>query len=160
MKQKEDLLILLENPLMKRIFKGLIFMKWFKKIYREYQEIFEYLLFGLLTTIVNIVVFFLLDTVINIPYLMANAISIVVAIMFAFYTNKKYVFKSEPSTFTLVFKEFYLFVGLRLISGLFDMLTMWTLVDFMNLESNSSKIPTQFVVVILNYIFSKLIIFK
>jgi putative flippase GtrA len=151
---------LLERPLMKGKFKGLIFMNWFKKIYIEYEEIFKYLIFGLLTTIVNVVVFFLFNTVFNIPYLIANAISIVVAIIFAFYTNKKYVFKSKPSTFKLVFKQFYLFVGLRLISGLFDMLTMWIFVDFINLESNFSKILTQFVVVILNYIFSKLIIFK
>ncbi len=135
-------------------------MKWFKKIYIKYQEIFKYILFGVLTTVVNIAVFFLFDTVLNFPYLIANAISIIVAILFAFFTNQKYVFKTELPTFKLAFKEFYLFVGLRLISGLFDMLSMWTFIDFMNLETNFSKIITQFIIVVLNYIFSKLYIFK
>ncbi|MDX8046774.1 GtrA family protein [Gracilibacillus sp. S3-1-1] len=131
-----------------------------KKIYIKYQEIFRYILFGVLTTVVNITVFILFDTVFNIPYLIANAISIIVAILFAFFTNKKYVFRTESPTFKIVFKEFYLFVGLRLISGLFDMLSMWIFVDLMNLETNFSKILTQFIIVISNYIFSKLYIFK
>lgn len=135
-------------------------MDWFKKIYIKNQEIFSYILFGVLTTIVNIVVFFLLDTKFNIPYLIANAASIIVAILFAFFTTKKYVFKSKPSTFKLAIKEFYLFVSLRSISGLFDMLSMWILVDFINLETNFSKVLTQFIIVISNYVFSKLYIFK
>lgn len=135
-------------------------MEWLQKIYIKYQEVFRYILFGVLTTVVNIAVFILFDTVFNIPYLIANAISIIAAILFAFYTNKKYVFKTESSTFKIALKEFYLFTGLRLISGLFDMLSMWILVDFMNLETNFSKILTQFIIVISNYLFSKLYIFK
>lgn len=131
-----------------------------KKIYSKYEELFRYILFGGLTTLVNIAIFILLETVFNIQYLIANAVSIIVAILFAFFTNKKYVFKSERLTFKLVFKEFYLFVGLRLVSGLFDMLSMWLLVDFMNLETGFAKILTQFIIVALNYIFSKLYIFK
>lgn len=135
-------------------------MEWLQKIYIKYQEVFRYILFGVLTTVVNIAVFMLFDTVFNIPYLIANAISIIAAILFAFFTNKKYVFKTKSSTFKIAFKEFYLFTGLRLISGLFDMLSMWILVDFMNLETNFSKILTQFIIVISNYLFSKLYIFK
>lgn len=135
-------------------------MNWFKKTFMKNQEIFKYLLFGVLTTVVNIAVFFLFDTVLNFPYMIANAISIIVAILFAFFTNKKYVFKSKSQTWKLAFKAFYLFVSLRLVSGLFDMLSMWMLVDFMNLETNFSKVLTQFIIVVLNYIFSKLYIFK
>lgn len=135
-------------------------MNWFKKIFIKDQEIFKYILFGVLTTVVNIAVFFLFDTVLNFSYIIANAISIIAAILFAFFTNKKYVFKAKSQSFKLAFKEFYLFVGLRSVSGLFDMLSMWMLVDFMNLETNLSKILTQFIIVVLNYIFSKLYIFR
>lgn len=135
-------------------------MNWFKKIFIKDQEIFKYILFGVLTTVVNIAVFFLFDTVLNFSYIIANAISIIAAILFAFFTNKKYVFKSKAQSWKLAFKEFYLFVGLRSVSGLFDMLSMLMLVDFMNLETNLSKILTQFIIVVLNYIFSKLYIFR
>jgi len=135
-------------------------MNWLKKIFIKDQEIFKYILFGVLTTVVNIAVFFLFDTVLNFSYIIANAISIIAAILFAFFTNKKYVFKAKSQSWKLAFKEFYLFVGLRSVSGLFDMLSMWMLVDFMNLESNLSKILTQFIIVVLNYIFSKLYIFR
>ena len=135
-------------------------MNWLKKIFIKDQEIFKYILFGVLTTVVNIAVYFLFDTVLNFSYIIANAISIIAAILFAFFTNKKYVFKAKSQSWKLAFKEFYLFVGLRSVSGLFDMLSMWMLVDFMNLESNLSKILTQFIIVVLNYIFSKLYIFR
>lgn len=135
-------------------------MKWLKKIFTKDQEIFKYILFGVLTTVVNIAVFFLFDTVLNFSYIIANAISIIAAILFAFFTNKKYVFKVKSQSWKLAFKEFYLFIGLRSVSGLFDMLSMWMLVDFMNLDTNLSKILTQFIIVVLNYIFSKLYIFR
>lgn len=135
-------------------------MNWLKKIFIKDQEIFKYIFFGVLTTVVNIAVFFLFDTVLDFSYIIANAISIIAAILFAFFTNKKYVFKAKSQSLKLAFKEFYLFVGLRLVSGLFDMLSMWMLVDFMNLDTNLSKILTQFIIVVLNYIFSKLYIFR
>ncbi|SDK59891.1 GtrA family protein [Lacicoccus qingdaonensis] len=135
-------------------------MNWLKKIFIKDQEILKYILFGVLTTVVNIAVFFLFDTVLNFSYMIANVISIIAAILFAFFTNKKYVFKAKSQSWKLAFKEFYLFVGLRSVSGLFDMLSMFMLVDFMNLETNLSKILTQFIIVVLNYIFSKLYIFR
>lgn len=135
-------------------------MNWMNKIYERYREFIDYAIFGVLTTIVNIVVFFLLDTVLNIPYLIANAIAIILSILFAFFTNKKYVFKSKPPTFKVAFREFYLFVGFRLVSGLFDMLSMWILVDLLVMGTNLAKIVTQFIVVALNYLFSKFFVFK
>lgn len=135
-------------------------MKWLKNLYVEHQEIIEYIFFGGLTTLVNLVVFYLFDTVFDVSYLIANAISIIVSILFAFFTNKLFVFKSKSPNFKAAFKEFYLFVGLRLVSGIFDMLSMWLLVDFISLDTNLSKILTQFIIVILNYVFSKLYIFK
>lgn len=127
---------------------------------KENREVIEYIIFGVATTIVNIVVFFVFDTILDISYLVANFISIVAAILFAYFTNKIFVFKSKSPTWQHAFKEFFLFIGLRAASGLFDMLSMWVMVDQFNLDTNLSKILVQFIIVVLNYLFSKLYIFK
>lgn len=131
-----------------------------KKLFFKYEEAIIYLVFGVLTTIVNIVVFYLLDSVLGVQYLIANAAAIVLSILFAFFTNKKYVFKSKSETFQSWLREFILFCGFRAVSGLFDMLSMWILVDFIALDTNIAKIATQFIVVVLNYFFSKFFVFK
>ncbi|MER2226633.1 MAG: GtrA family protein [Carnobacterium sp.] len=131
-----------------------------KNLVSKYEEIIGYLIFGGLTTVVNIVVFYLFDSVFEVHYLIANAIAIVVSILFAFFTNKKYVFKSSTPTVQLWLKEFSLFVSFRLLSAIFDMGSMWLLVDGLNLNANVAKVITQFIVVVLNYGFSKFFIFK
>ncbi len=131
-----------------------------KNLVSKYEEIIGYLIFGGLTTVVNIVVFYLFDSVFEVHYLIANAIAIVVSILFAFFTNKKYVFKSSTPTVQLWLKEFSLFVSFRLLSAVFDMGSMWLLVDGLNLNANVAKVITQFIVVVLNYGFSKFFIFK
>lgn len=135
-------------------------MEKIKQLLKKYEEAISYLVFGGLTTVVNIVAFFLLDTVLNMQYLVANLIAIIVSILFAFFTNKRYVFKSKSETLRDWLKEFLLFVGFRAVSGVFDMLSMWILVDFLQIDTNISKILTQFIVVVLNYFFSKFFIFK
>ncbi len=135
-------------------------MEKIKQLLKKYEEAISYLVFGGLTTVVNIVAFFLLDTVLNMQYLVANLIAIIVSILFAFFTNKRYVFKSKSETLRDWLKEFLLFVGFRAVSGIFDMLSMWILVDFLQIDTNISKILTQFIVVVLNYFFSKFFIFK
>ena len=104
--------------------------------------------------------FYLLDTVLDVQYLIANLVSIIVSILFAFFTNKKYVFKSKSESFQSWMKEFVLFCSFRALSGVFDMLSMWILVDFLTLDTNIAKIATQFIVVVLNYFFSKFFVFK
>lgn len=131
-----------------------------KQLISKYEEVIGYLIFGGLTTVVNIVVFYLFDSVFGVHYLIANAIAIIVSILFAFFTNKKYVFKSSTPTFQLWMKEFSLFVSFRLLSAVFDMGSMWLMVDGLDLDANWAKIITQFIVVGLNYVFSKFFIFK
>ena len=135
-------------------------METMKTLLKKYEEVISYLFFGGLTTAVNIIAFYLLNTTLGMQYLFANAISIIISILFAFFTNKKYVFKSESKTFSEWLKEFLLFVGFRTVSAFFDMLSMWLLVDFLNTDANIAKILTQFIVVVLNYFFSKFFIFK
>lgn len=131
-----------------------------KKLYEKNQEILSYLIFGGLTTLVNFIVFYAFDTVLDIQYLIANALSILASIIFAFFTNKKYVFKSESVTISAWIKEFFLFCSFRLISAGFDMLSMLLLIGILQWNSNVAKLATQIIVVFLNYFFSKWFIFK
>jgi len=135
-------------------------MTWIKDLFDRYGEIINYLIFGVATTVVNIVVFFLFDTILSVPYLIANAIAIILSILFAFFTNKKYVFKSQAMSRQDNWEEFVRFVSFRVLSGLFDMLSMWILVDMLLFGTNLAKLLTQFIVVVLNYVFSKFFVFK
>lgn len=135
-------------------------MNKIKRYYGQYREMIHYLIFGVLTTVVNILVFYLFDTILQFPYLVANAISIVAAILFAYVTNKQFVFESNAVTWQEHLQEFLLFIGVRAGTGVFDMLSMWMFVSYLSLDSNAAKILTQFVVVVLNYVFSKLVVFK
>lgn len=134
-------------------------MKKLVDLYKKHQEIIDYIIFGGLTTVVNIVVFFLLDTGLSWPYLVANGIAIIVSILFAYVTNKLFVFKTKGLNTEENLYEFFRFIGFRLLSGLADMATMWILVDWMTVDTNLAKLATQFIVVVLNYLFSKFLIF-
>ena len=87
----------------------------------------------------------------------ANIISWICAVLFAFYVNRKYVFKSKSNK---VCKEFVSFVSGRIITLLLDMLIMFLLVTVLSINDKIAKLIVQFVVTFLNYIFSKLIVFK
>lgn len=135
-------------------------IKKIRDLYIRYKEVIHYIVFGILTTVVNIVVFFLLETVFSWPYLWANSVAIAVSILFAYVTNKLFVFESKSYTIWATLLEFFRFISFRLLSGVIDMLTMWFLVDGLSQDTRFSKILTQFIVVVLNYVFSKLFIFN
>jgi len=124
------------------------------------KEIINYIFFGALATIVNILSFYIFDTIFNWQYLIANVISIIVSILFAYVTNKIFVFESKTETRQALIQEFTSFISFRLLSGLIDMLVMWMLVDILTVDSLIAKLFTQIIVVVLNYIFSRFIIFK
>lgn len=135
-------------------------MNWLNEKMEQHKEIIRYIIFGAMTTVVNFAVFYFIDTILGISYLIANAISIAVSILFAFFTNKWFVFQTKSETFGEWFREFMLFLSLRMGTSVFDMLSMWLLVQFASMDSNLAKLLTQFIVVALNYVFSKLFIFK
>lgn len=135
-------------------------MNKIKQYYEQYREMINYLIFGVLTTLVNVIVFYIFDTILGLPYLIANAVSIIVSILFAYVTNKRYVFESKAIIWQEQLKEFLLFIGVRAGTGIFDMLSMWVFVSLLHIDTNFAKLLTQFVVVVLNYAFSKLVVFK
>ena len=135
-------------------------------IYKKNEEVFNYLIIGFLTTVVNLVTKYLLLFTIfdasNSTQLQATVIiSWIVAVLFAYVTNRKIVFKSKAQNIT---KELIKFIEARLATLAIEMVYMWFFVTFLKLDSNKFVIiwtvSCQILVIVLNYIFSKLFVFK
>ncbi len=124
---------------------------------RKNKEIVMYLIFGILTTVVNIVVYYLFNDVMHINYLIANAIAWVASVLFAYITNRKYVFESSDTSWVV---ECLKFMTSRVSTGLIDMIVMFVLVNLFAFNSMISKVISNVLVIVLNYVFSKLFVFK
>ena len=131
-----------------------------KELWLKYKEVIAYLFFGVLTTVVNFIVYFACTDLFHIHYLISNVISWVAAVLFAYLTNRKWVFESKVTGKAAIIKEFTAFVSCRLFSGVMDLGIMFVGVDILGISDKITKFLTQVVVVVLNYVFSKLIIFK
>ncbi|ENQ3108116.1 Putative flippase GtrA (transmembrane translocase of bactoprenol-linked glucose) [Bacillus sp. 491mf] len=124
------------------------------------KEIFNYLLFGGLTTLVNIVTYFVCATLAGMDYKIATTIAWIVSVLFAYFTNKKYVFNSQPTSFAHALKEFFYFMGFRVLSYFIDIASMVVLIEWLGINDLVSKIIANVIVVVVNYFASKYIIFK
>ena len=121
------------------------------------KEIIMYLVFGVLTTVVNIVVYYIFSNLLHMNYLFSNAMAWFLSVLFAYVTNRKYVFDSKNNQ---IIKEAISFFGSRLATGIMDMMLMWFLVNFNIVNDVVAKVVVNVIVVILNYILSKLVVFK
>lgn len=124
---------------------------------KKYKELLLYLIFGVLTTLVNIGTFYLFHDVWQVYYLTSNAIAWVISIVFAYITNRKWVFDSASDH---ILEEFLKFTACRLFSGGCDMLVMFAGVDLLGISSMLMKVIANVLVVIMNYVFSKVFVFK
>ena len=130
-----------------------------KKLVAKYKEILLYLIFGVLTTVINFSSFFISNKLLGeSQYLISQVISWVTAVLFAFITNKLFVFQKK-GTLKQALSEFIKFVSVRLLTGIFETLALIAAVDGFRFPVNVSKVVTCFAVVVLNYIFSKILIF-
>lgn len=129
-------------------------------LFAKYKQTILYLIFGVLSTIVNILTYAFCTRNLNIEFLISNWIAWIVAVLFAYITNKFFVFESKKINIKFLIKELSSFVSCRLLSGIIEMILMYIMISLMSLNDFIVKIITNVVVVILNFIFSKLIIFK
>jgi len=127
--------------------------------YNKYREVLLYLVFGGLTTLINIVAFYILRKL-SLELQVSNVIAWILSVLFAFVTNKLFVFESKNKSKKENFKEMTSFFGFRVLSLLFDIGFMHLLVSILNIHEMISKILSNILVIILNYIFSKVFIFK
>ena len=156
------------------------------ELIRKYKEPILYIIFGVLTTLVNIVVYYLMADVVFIYYLVANVIAWVSSVLFAFVTNKLFVFESKSWKGTVVLPEMGGFFLARFATGVVDMVLMWLLVDVllwnqvglgigtegyvfgsvMDMQQvlcsgeMLAKVLVNVVIIVLNYVASKLWIFR
>ena len=135
-------------------------MEYWKNIYNKYKEIILYLLFGGLTTLVNFATYAALAHLLPWPTVLSTAVAWFLSVLFAYITNKIWVFESRTNTLRALLRETLAFFACRVFSGVLDLLIMWVCVDLLFLNDLVIKILSNVLVVILNYLFSKLWIFK
>jgi len=133
---------------------------WAKEMFLKYKPIILYLFFGGVTTLVNIVVYWVCFNVAGIPNLVSNAIAWLLAVIVAYTTNKLWVFESKSWDIRVVLPEAGKFLGARVATGLLDEGIMGLGVDILGFNGVIVKVVSNVFVVILNYVFSKLFIFK
>ena len=137
-------------------------MKKVIKFYKNHEEIINYVIVGGLTTLVSLLTYFIcvhtiLDANNPVQLQISNIISWIFSVAFAYVTNRIYVFKSKNKD---IFKEISLFYVSRITTLLIDMLFMFVLVTLLSVNDTVAKILVQFIIVVLNYIFSKILVFK
>ena len=135
-------------------------IKKIKLLIVQYWEVLSYLIFGVLTTVVNYLVYLPVYNLLGLSAALSNAIAWVVAVAFAFVTNKPFVFKSHDWSVKTVIPELTRFVGSRIASGGLETVIIFLTVDCLNWNGNIIKLLTSVLVVILNYVASKLLVFR
>ena len=121
------------------------------------RELVLYVVFGAFTFFVNLISYFFFANLLGINYLVSNGIAWFLSVLFAYVTNRSWVFESKSPN---ILKEMSLFFGGRIFSGIVDMFLMYAFIDLLMFDGSISKIVVQIIVIVLNYIFSKLIVFK
>ena len=144
-----------KNPFVK-------FWNWGWNIYYKNTEFWNYVIVGLLTTVVSLLVYFICTRTsldVNDPFQLqlANIISWIAALIFAYITNRIFVFKSKNKN---IVKEFTMFTGSRLMTLVLDMLTMFIVVSLLKGSDIVGKIISQVIVTVTNYLLSKIFVFK
>lgn len=133
-----------------------------KEIIKRNREIISYLIIGVLTTIVSLVSYYILTITILSPnnpieLTIANIISWILSVLFAYITNRKYVFQSKDKN---ILKEASKFTLSRVTTLIIDILLMFIFVSLLHFNDKIIKLLVQVIIIILNYIFSKLLVFK
>lgn len=132
----------------------------FKKLYDKYKDIIPYGVFGVLTTVVNIVSYWIAAHLLGLSVMASTVIAWILSVLFAYVTNRKWVFHSEAEGFEAIVKEMVSFFGCRLATGFVDLACMFVFVDVLHLDDVVIKVIANIIVIVLNYVASKLVIFK
>jgi putative flippase GtrA len=129
-------------------------------MYRKYEEGINYLIFGFLAFVLNYVLYFLFSSAMQMHYMAATALSWVLTVVFAYWTNRTFVFKSKNKDAQSLGKEFLSFIGARVATEVLELALMFLMVDCVDLNEYLSKFACQVIVIVANYFLSKLWIFK
>lgn len=131
-----------------------------KNFLRKYEHLIAYLFFGVLTTLINLISFWLISKFTSVETIPATIISWIIAVIFAFVTNKIWVFKSKNKSRKETTKEIINFLIARIITLFVEVFIMWLMVDHFHHDKLIWKLLCNVITVVLNYLFSKLFVFK
>lgn len=131
-----------------------------KKLLLNYKEQILYIIFGVLTTVLNFLVYIIFTRVFEANFLISNAVAWFLAVIFAFITNKIYVFNSTDYNIKFIIKEFSEFTISRIFTGLLDIGLLYLFVSIIHMNDLISKIIIGIIITILNYVISKMYVFK
>ncbi len=132
-----------------------------KELWEKYKETILYVIFGGLTTLLNIVTFYVLFQWLGVDKVPANVIAWIVGVLFAFFTNKSFVFESKDWSLKNFLWEFLTFMGARLFSLLFDTVFLLFFTEWVfHFDTMVIKIISNIFVIIINYVLSKLVVFR
>lgn len=129
-------------------------------LYRKYEEVLNYLIFGILTTIISITSYAIFTNFFNISILLSNVLSWILSVLFAFITNKLFVFKSKKSDIKESIIECIKFYTSRLFSLGVESLILYVGASLLHINDMIVKIFAQVIVIVLNYILSKILVFQ
>ncbi len=130
-----------------------------KALFIKYREVILYLVFGVLTTVVSFASYYALLWC-GVHYIVAQVISWAAAVAFAFVTNKLFVFEDKDKSGGALLRQIWQFVSVRIASGVIETALLWLLVDVLTLGEGIAKIPVAVITVVVNYIASKLLVFR
>ena len=135
-------------------------LRLLEPFYRKHKAVLLYLFFGGLTTVISIAVFWLFRRPFGLNELIANVISWVIAVLFAFFTNRVWVFRSPTKTAGEFFRQMGSFFGGRVVTLLIEEALLAVFITWLGFPDMPVKIAAQVIVIVLNYVISKLFVFK
>lgn len=129
-------------------------------LYKKHEEGLNYLIFGFLAFVLNYVLYYVFVSIMHMNHLVATVFSWVLTVIFAYWTNHTFVFKSKNMSALSLAKEFASFIGARIATEVLEVALMFLMVDIAGMNQYVAKLIGQFVVIVTNYFLSKLWIFK
>lgn len=136
------------------------FLKWANPFYVKYKKVLLYLFFGFITFCINIVVFAGFNKVLGINELVSNVFAWIIAVSLAYITSKIWIFESTNMGIMPIIKEVFTFFAGRIGTLLVEEIILFIFITQLGMNSIGIKLISQIIVVILNYIISKVIVFK
>lgn len=135
-------------------------IKLIKRLLIKYKELIRYGVCGLITTAINVIAFHVCYEICGIQLLISNTIAWILAFLFAFISNKLWVFESKEWIGKKAVTEMVGFLVARLATLVLDTFLMWLMVDMMTMNGTLSKVISNVITIVMNYLASKFIIFK
>ena len=135
-------------------------LNFFEPFYKRNKEVLLYLFFGGLAFFMNIFLFIAIDKILGIDALINNAICWIICVIFQYFTNKIWVFENETENFSDLLRQIISFFSGRIFTLLVEEIIIAIFITWLKFDTLSVKLSAQIIVIILNYVISKMIIFK